>query len=305
MKFICVLFSRIFLLGFGLLGYSLVDGALAAEKSVESLSSAVNDDALRDYFDDELEAEDSTPAKYAQAPEDGAVPAVGGETIPAANPSAVGSKKKKKKKSAAAGEGVGHGLQESGQPYSANVGLDVEYNKKSEILKYSDKSLKTSVASLHLQLAYFRVLGPIEVGPLLAFSTETNTSSNLTTPTINDVVKTNGLGFGLGFAFNLGNIHQSTTVPFIGLDVLKSSLASTSTTDGVEGKTAVSVSRLDLGVNFGAKIFMGGHVALKPFVSYTILVSGDSKEEITGQDTVVGSLTGNALAVGMGLATYF
>lgn len=295
--------SRIFLLGLGLLGFTLVDAASAAEKPTRHLLSSAKDEALREYFDEDVEEEDSTPTKYAKAPEDGSVSS-GGETVPAANPSAVAPKKKKKKKSAAV-DGVGHGLQESGLPYSANVGLDVEYNRKSELLKYSDKSLKTSVASLSLQLAYLRVLGPIEVGPLLAFSTETNTSSNLTTPAINDVTKTTGLGFGLGFAFNLGNIHQSTTVPYIGLDVLKSSATTTNTTDGVAGKTAVSVSRLDLGVNFGAKIFMGGHVALKPFVSYTILVSGDSKEEITDQDTVVGSLTGNALAVGMGLATYF
>jgi hypothetical protein len=49
---------------------------------------------------------------------------------------------------------------------------------------------------------------------------------------------------------------------------------------------------------------MGGHVALKPMVLYEIIMGGQHKEDVDGEE-VVATVTGNNLKVGIGLATYF
>jgi Outer membrane protein beta-barrel domain len=297
-----------------------VDAAFALEQPVADVQPVDENNSIREYFD---EAEDATPAHSAHpsrlaqatdAAEAGAAvgaaaaPAVGAAVDAAAG---TGVKKKKKKKAGAPTPGapgeatLGHGLQESGLPYSANVDLNLQYSSTSQTIKYSDTSSKVSSTAMTVSTGYYWVLGPTEIGPKIAILSQTDKSPNATTPANTDMVKTSAIGFGAGAAFNIGNIHQSKLVPYIGLDILSTTTTTTSTTSGSTNSTKVTNSAVELGLAAGLKIFMGGHVALKPYLNYQILMSGSSKEEITGSDAVVASVTGNTLSLGMGLATYF
>ena len=316
------LYCELSLLGLSVIGLHVVAPAYANENPSDENRQVADNDSLREYFDDEMGSEISESKKFAQATEVGATPAGAAAGSPAGAGAAAGSpadagaaagspadagvkKKKTKKKSGATEAQFGHGLQESGLPYTANVEIGFQFNKSSKTKKYSDNSSQSSSTAISLGIGYLRVLGPIEVGPLVSFLSQTDTSPNSATPTENDVSKTSALGLGLGFAFNIGNIHQNAMVPYIGLGVLKNSTTTVFSTTGATDTTTVTSSELNLDVDLGLKIFMGGHIALKPFVNYTILMSGESKEEITGADTVVGSVTGNTISLGLGLAKYF
>lgn len=293
---------------FGLSFLSVVfsPAALANETASPTLTAAANDNQLREYFDDELDSAESTPSRFAQAPAAaGAVDAAAKGSVDAAGAvagdGAAGVKKKKMKKKAVSTEG--HGLQDSGLPYTADVTLSFKYNSNKKTLKYSDNSVNSSTTAMALDIAYLRVLGPIEVGPLLSYLNQTDTTG--VSATTNVVLKTSGLGFGLGFVLNIGDINQGTMVPYVGLGVLKESLTTTQSATGSASETKTTESKLNMDVELGLKIFMGSHVALKPFFAYKMLLSGDIKEAITGSETVVGTLTGNEISAGMGIATYF
>jgi hypothetical protein len=302
---------------FGFSFFSVVFSASARAEEVvlPTLTAAANDDQLREYFDDAGKSKDSSPPKYAAAPAPAAVAAgtVAAGTVAAGTVAAdaasgavdgaiaaPGVKKKKTKLKAVVPGGLA--LLDSRLPYTANVAVKVEYNSKKITTKYSDNSTTSATTSLALGLSYLRVLGPIEVGPLLSFLQNSRID---TATTGSQTLKGSGLGFGLGCVLNIGDINQSTMVPYLGLGILKESLTSVSTTSSTTTSTTTTNSKLNLNVDLGLKIFMRSHVALQPFVAYKMLLSGDTKEAITGSETTVGSLTGNEISVGMGLATYF
>jgi hypothetical protein len=52
------------------------------------------------------------------------------------------------------------------------------------------------------------------------------------------------------------------------------------------------------------KYFVGAHLALKPFLSYEMAISGEEKNESTSPATVA-SVTGSTLELGLGVAKYF
>ena len=294
---------------FGLSFLSVVfsPAALANETASPTLTAAANDNQLREYFDDELDSAESAPSRFAQAPAAaGAVDAAAKGSVDAAGAVAgdgtAGVKKKKMKKKAGSTEG--HGLQDSGLPYTADISVNVGYLSKKLTIKYSDNSTTVATTSLALNISYLRLFGPLEVGPILSFLQHSDTTTGTAT-TGSFTVKASGLGFGLGCVFNIGDINQSTMVPYVGLGILKESLTSVTKASAVTTSTTNTDSKLNMNVDLGLKIFMGSHVALKPFFAYKMLLSGDTKEAITGSDTTVGSLTGNEISAGMGIATYF
>ena len=113
-----------------------------------------------------------------------------------------------------------------------------------------------------------------------------------------DATKSSGLGLGGAFVFNLGNIQQDKMVPFVGLKIEKIA----ETTDKSSDKTTDSEMRL--GLEGGVKYFLGSHLALKPFLSYQLTMSGEHKVESSGSGAAVSSVTGSDLTIGVGLSTY-
>jgi hypothetical protein len=214
-------------------------------------------------------------------------------------------KLKKKKKSTTEGEVTasvtsGHGAQESGAPYSANVDLGLTYTSTSTTRKYSDTPLKDTDTELELSLKYLFVLGKFEIGPVIEYQSSSKksqiSSASSTTAT------TSKIGFGAALNFNLGNIHQDKMVPYAGINVLKLSTASSDKTDAL-AESKSSLSSLDFGIELGAKYFMGAHFALKPFFSYDMTLSGEDKDDSNGSE-IVASVTGSKMSLGLGLATY-
>jgi hypothetical protein len=200
---------------------------------------------------------------------------------------------------------TGHGNQESGLPYKAGVDMSLIYSSESKTKKYSDKSLKESTTSLGLDLDYLFVLGQIEVGPKITYLSKTDKTPNDTDNTVSDQVKTSAIGFGAAFVLDIGNIHQDSLVPYVDFDLVKENQTVTITTGGTTDSTKYTDSDLRIGLGGGVKIFMGGHIALKPFLKYQMIMSGESKTEVSGSPAVVASVTGSNLSLGMGLAKYF
>ena len=273
------------------------------------------DDSVREYFETDASDNDQGPSKFAQAPaaDDAGAAAVGaptGTTTDAgAAPTGTPAKVKKKKKKAATGDqaavGAGHGVQESGLPYKAGVDMSLTYSSESKTKKYSDKSQKESTTAMGLDLDYLFVFGHLEAGPKITFLSMSEKTPNATDNTVSDEKKTSAMGFGAVFVIDIGNIHQDSLVPYVDFDLVKESKTVTSTTGGSSASTKVTDTDMRIGLGGGVKIFMGGHIALKPFLKYELIMSGSTKTEETGQNAVVASVTGNKLSLGMGLAKYF
>ena len=273
------------------------------------------DDSVREYFETDASDNDQGPSKFAQAPAAGdagaaAVGAPTGTTTDAgAAPTGTPAKVKKKKKKAATGDqaavGAGHGVQESGLPYKAGVDMSLTYSSESKTKKYSDKSQKESTTAMGLDLDYLFVFGHLEAGPKITFLSMSEKTPNATDNTVSDEKKTSAMGFGAVFVIDIGNIHQDSLVPYVDFDLVKESKTVTSTTGGSSASTKVTDTDMRIGLGGGVKIFMGGHIALKPFLKYELIMSGSTKTEETGQNAVVASVTGNKLSLGMGLAKYF
>ena len=273
------------------------------------------DDSVREYFETDASDNDQGPSKFAQAPAAGdagaaAVGAPTGTTTDAgAAPTGTPAKVKKKKKKAATGDQAamasGHGVQESGLPYKAGVDMSLTYSSESKTKKYSDKSQKESTTAMGLDLDYLFVFGHLEAGPKITFLSMSEKTPNATDNTVSDEKKTSAIGFGAAFVIDIGNIHQDSLVPYVDFDLVKESKTVTSTTGGSSASTKVTDTDMRIGLGGGVKIFMGGHIALKPFLKYELIMSGSTKTEETGQNAVVASVTGNKLSLGMGLAKYF
>ena len=275
------------------------------------------DDSVREYFETDASDNDQGPSKFAQAPaaDDAGAAAVGaptGTTTDAgAAPTGTPAKVKKKKKKAATGDQAamasGHGVQESGLPYKAGVDMSLTYSSESKTKKYSDKSQKESTTAMGLDLDYLFVFGHLEAGPKITFlsMSEKTPTVNVIGTTLSDEKKTSAIGFGAAFVIDIGNIHQDSLVPYVDFDLVKESKTVTSTTGGSSDSTKVTDTDMRIGLGGGVKIFMGGHIALKPFLKYELIMGGSSKKEETNVDTAVASVTGNKLSLGMGLAKYF
>jgi hypothetical protein len=202
------------------------------------------------------------------------------------------TKKKKKKTSATGADGsvMGHGAQDSGAPYRANIELGFDFSSESQNLKYTNETFKTTKTHLGLDIAWLFVFSKMEAGPLFSFSSDNEKSGSITQ-------KSSAFGLGGAFFFNMGNIHSDKFVPYAGLKLLTSS----KTTDT---GTKVTDKATDLGLEGGMKFFLGAHLALKPFLRYQMTFSGESKSEATSPATVA-SVTGSVLNLGVGLAKYF
>jgi hypothetical protein len=301
----------------------LMSGFGFANNDADIGSTEQNHDLIQEYFDSTLEnneeasnntdKDDNRFNRIAESTDGATATDASGEATsstevaPAddgSKPKKVSKKKKKKKPSegeGSAGAGSGHGTQESGAPYSANVDLGLTYSSKSSTRKYSDTPLKDTSTKLELTLKYLFILAKMEIGPMIAYKSENskipNSSSSSTTETASTI------GFGGAFYFNLGNIHQDKFIPYAGLKLLKLSTNSTSKTDS-STETKSSSTSLDAGVELGSKYFMGGHVALKPFLSFDMTLSGEDKDDSSGSE-LVASVSGSKLSLGLGLATYF
>ena len=207
------------------------------------------------------------------------------------------TKKKKKKSAVTAADGsvnsagiVGHGAQDSGAPYRANIELGFDFSSKSQNLKYTNETFKTTSTHIGFDIAWLFIFSKMEAGPLFYFSSENQKIGSNTT-------KISGFGVGGAFFFNMGNIHSDKFVPYAGVKLLTSS----QTTDT---GSKVTDKMTDFGIEAGMKYFVGAHLALKPFLRYQLTFSGESKSEATSPATVA-SITGSELNLGLGLAKYF
>lgn len=283
----------------------------------EYFEAELGDQATSDYgrlaqatTNDKTASDAATSSAPSASPSDAGAKPAGDAT----KKKVTGKTKKKKGDSSAAiaggaVEGVmtGHGEQESGLPYKANVDLSFAYNSNSKTIKFKDNSFKRSESGLSFDIKYLFVLGKMEVGPLIKYANgkitseaadETSGEKSTTT------VTSSTLGFGGAFVFNLGNIHQAKSVPYVGADVSRLSTVDTTKNDsGSEQKT--TNAETDIGLEGGLKYFMGGHIALKSYLNYTLIMGGESKSEITGSEATVASVTGSKLSIGAGLAKYF
>lgn len=227
-------------------------------------------------------------------------------TTPGPKPKKVVRKKKKKIPATAAGEttpiegATGHGAQDSGLPYKANVDLGFSFSSQSLNLKYSNETKKISSTEIELDLAWLFIVSRMEIGPRVNFTSMTQKEGSVV------ALKESGFGIGGVFFFNFGNIHTDKFVPYLGTALIISSLSSTmpsAETDGAEDK--VTVKTTDMGLQFGMKYFVGAHLALKPFFTYDLTINGERREESAGASATVGALSGGTMRLGLGLAKYF
>ncbi len=280
-----------------------------------------NYDLIQEYFESALDDEDDSEnndsgdsplIRFAQTDESekatDATTVTPSEETPADDaekPKKKTKKKRKKKKSSSdestAELGAGHGAQESGKPYYANADIGLTYSSHAKTRKYSDKSLKDTETEINLDLKYLFILGKIELGPLMKY--KNNSTKEQLSSSISQTKLTTAIGFGAAFSLNLGNIHQDTFVPYAGLSFYSLSVASTTKTDGSDESKA-SQTGLSAGIELGGKFFMGGHVALKPFLNFDLTFSGDDKNDENGTE-LVATVSGTNLALGLGMATYF
>jgi hypothetical protein len=237
------------------------------------------------------------PAETPATTESTTTPPAPSAEQPGTTPKKVLKKKRKKAPagtaSADSGNTLGHGSQDSGQPYKANLDFSFSFASSSRNQKYTDRTVKSTSSALQLDLAYLFVFGSMEAGPLLSYS-----SGSIKESSDSDVTKSSGLGLGGAFVFNLGNIQQDKTVPFIGLKIERIS----ETTTISSGKT--TDIEMSLGLEGGVKYFLGSHLALKPFLSYQLTMSGEHKVESPDTSASVSSVTGSDLTIGVGLSTY-
>jgi hypothetical protein len=283
----------------------------STEAVIDTETSSSND-VLAPYFetqsidnqnDDErpLTAQSTTdqpPAEgdAALAPETTTEPAPTTEPATKATPPRR-TKKKKKKSGVIGADGsvtsagvVGHGAQDSGAPYRANIELGFDFSSKSQNLKYTNETFKTTSTRIGFDIAWLFVFSKMEAGPIFNFSSDNQKIGSSTT-------KSSAFGLGGAFFFNMGNIHSDKFVPYAGIKLLTSS----KTTDS---GSKVTDKMTDFAIEGGMKYFLGAHLALKPFLRYQMTFSGESKSEATEPATVA-SITGSDLTLGVGLAKYF
>lgn len=302
-----------------LLGLStcLLNPSIIKAESADNTSNATsnqqdvsNDGNLDQYFNRNAdESRDSNQPLSAQAPAEETAPATDESattTTPPATPTQPGSTgttpakkgvKKRKKKAAtsattpgtAVDAATGHGAQDSGLPYKANFDLEFKFASQNITTKYEDLSAKSTITEMGLDVTWLFIFSSMEAGPRLAYSSK-NTKSD------DETAKESSMGFGGAFFMNFGNIQADKLVPYAGASVMMN----TQTND--DAKTTRKMT--DLGLQGGMKYFVGAHLALKPFLSYEMTLSGEDKREV-GSDTSVGSVTGSTLKLGVGLAKYF
>jgi hypothetical protein len=267
-----------------------------------------NDANLDQYFNrTNADTSDNNQPLSAQATTEPTAPAADGaatSTAPAGTATdgtTTPAKKvvKKKKKKAAAGavatdtatvEGAtGHGTQDSGLPYKANFDLGFKFKSDSATLKYADNSTKFSMTELGLDVTWLFIFSKMEAGPIFSYKSETTKIGDIS-------IKENSMGIGGAFFMNFGNIHADKLVPYAGVS-LKMNTETNDSTKETDKNTK-------LGLQGGMKYFVGAHLALKPFLSYEMALSGEKKDESTTPATV-GSVTGSTLELGLGLAKYF
>lgn len=286
---------------------SKAETAETPNEETTNAQAAENDGNLDHYFNrTDSDTNDSNQPLSAQATTEETAPAADGastSTAPAgtatdatATPAKKVVKKKKKKAAAAATtdaaaiEGAtGHGTQETGMPYKANIDLGFKFTSQSNTLKFQDISTKTSATELGLDVTWLFIFSKMEAGPIISYSS--------TTTKVGDVsVKESTMGIGGAFFMNFGNIHADKLVPYAGVSLQMDTETNASTKE--------TNKATNLGLQGGMKYFVGGHLALKPFLSYEMILSGEQKDE-SNPPASVGSVTGNKLELGLGLAKYF
>jgi hypothetical protein len=184
---------------------------------------------------------------------------------------------------------TGHGAQESGMPYKANIDLGFKFSSQSKTTKFTDRSDKSTETKLGLDVTWLFIFSKMEAGPIFSYLSTTTKEGEATT-------KGSSMGIGGAFFMNFGNIHADKLVPYAGVSLKMN----TETNDS----TKVTNKDTNLGLQGGMKYFVGAHLALKPFLSYEMTLSGENKDE-SSTSASVGSVTGSNLELGLGLAKYF
>ncbi len=281
------------------------DETIDSSEPAASSEDSVANDTLAPYFETKeldnrntdrkpLTAQSTTD----QAPAEGDAATTPETTTEPATKTTPPKKMKRKKKAvgtAADGSvnstaGAGHGAQDSGAPYKANIELGFDFSSQTQNQKYTNETFKTTTTHLGLDIAWLFVFSKMEAGPLFNFSSDNQKSGSITQ-------KSSAFGLGGAFFFNMGNIHSDKFVPYVGVKLLTSS----GTTDT---GTKVTEKTTDFGLEGGMKYFLGAHLALKPFLRYQMTFTGETKSEATSPATVA-SITGSELNLGLGLAKYF
>jgi hypothetical protein len=286
--------------------------SIESSESVNDTETPSSNDVLAPYFetrgidsqnDDErpltaqtstdqtpAEGEATTPTETTTEPAPATEPAT--KTTPPKR-----TKKKRKKPGVIGADGsvtsagiVGHGSQDSGAPYRANIELGFDFSSKSQNLKYTNETFKTTSTHIGFDIAWLFVFLKMEAGPLFYFASDNQKIGSTTT-------KSSAFGLGGAFFFNMGNIHSDKFVPYAGIKLLTSS-------ETIDSGSKVTEKMTDFGIEGGMKYFVGAHLALKPFLRYQLTFSGESKSEATSPATVA-SITGSELNLGLGLAKYF
>lgn len=285
---------------------------IESNEAVTNTETSNSNDVLAPYFETQSidnQIDDDRPltaqSTTEQPPAEGEAttpPDTATEAAPTTEPATKATppkrtKKKKKKSGVIGADGsvtsagvVGHGAQDSGAPYRANIELGFDFSSKSQNLKYTNETFKTTSTHIGFDIAWLFVFSKMEAGPLFYFSSDNQKIGSNTT-------KISAFGLGGAFFFNMGNIHSDKFVPYAGVKLLTSS----ETTDS---GSKVTDKMTDFGIEGGMKYFLGAHLALKPFLRYQMTFSGESKSEATKPATVA-SITGSDLTLGVGLAKYF
>ena len=272
------------------------DQAVENEGTLDQYFNRAENDNNQNASEQPLSAQATTEGTTPPADGSATTAPAGTTTDPAAAPVKKTVKRRKKKAPVAATtDGVvvegatGHGAQETGLPYKANIDLDFKYQSQSLTQKFEDLSTKKTTTTLGLDVAWLFIFSKMEAGPVLAYGSTTTKEGE------EDAVKTSTMGIGGAFVMNFGNIHADKMVPYAGVSLLMNTET---------GDSKVSTKTTNLGLQGGVKYFLGGHLALKPFLSYEMTVSGEYKDE-SGESASVASLSGNNLELGVGLAKYF
>lgn len=285
---------------------------IEANEAVSNTETSNSNDVLAPYFETQNvdnQNDDDRPltaqSTTEQPPAEGETttpPDTATEAAPTTEPATKATppkrtKKKKKKSGVIGADGsvtsagvVGHGAQDSGAPYRANIELGFDFSSKSQNLKYTNETFKTTSTHIGFDIAWLFVFLKMEAGPLFYFSSDNKKTGSTTT-------KISAFGLGGAFFFNMGNIHSDKFVPYAGVKLL-------TTSETTDSGSKVTDKMTDFGIEGGMKYFLGAHLALKPFLRYQMTFSGESKSEATKPATVA-SITGSDLTLGVGLAKYF
>ncbi len=265
------------------------------EESLDQYFNRTNDDTNDDNqpLSAQATTEETSPAADGAATSTAPADTTTDATVTPAKK--VVKKKKKKKASAmasdmAAVEGAtGHGTQESGMPYKANIDLGFKFASQSKTIKFKELSVKSTETKLGLDVTWLFIFSKMEAGPIFSYTSGTTKIGEIS-------IKESSMGLGGAFFMNFGNIHADKLVPYAGVSLKMN----TETNDS----TKETDKNINLGLQGGMKYFVGAHLALKPFLSYEMAINGEYRDESSSPATV-GSVTGSNLELGLGLAKYF